>query len=178
MNANQRTIINALKAAGADKPQTADELAERVGWPRNNVINCIAMMKAGQVAREVSAENRYVYRLAMHQVRVPNAYGELKRNGKIEWQAMNEAAAVLEANRHEVKELIASAQAGFAAALGVPETVLQCTYIATQIDSVITALDRPPRAVLAGLVAAANELRNAGVLLAKEYTTSGVSHGT
>ena len=58
----------------------------------------------------------------------------------------------------------------FAAALNVPESVMQCTYIAAQIDSVISKLDRPANAVLLDLISASQNLRNASAALANDRT--------
>ena len=63
------------------------------------------------------------------------------------------------------KTRVQSATENFADALGVQVGVMQCSYIAVQIGTLIACLDRPPRQVLADLIAGMDLLRNAGKAL-------------
>ncbi len=141
-------IVRVLKQYG---PQSSNAIAEVTRIPNHIVHKRVNyLFKRGRI--EIANHNRpYTYRLPL------------------------QAQAAEQAPSEALTERLETASHSFAAALNVPESVLQCTYIAIQVEAVIAKLHRPANSVLVDLVAASQNLRSASALLAKEANKTGAT---
>ncbi len=143
-------ILEALKTHG---PNPSHAIAKLTGLVSERVHSRVNYLKARNRLQVVGHMRPNVYRLPPEPVEVTTAI-----------QTPTALSTSLEAASHALAD-----------ALNVPESVLQCTYIAIQVEAVIAKLHRPANSVLADLVAATQNLRSASALLAKEANKTGAS---